>query len=125
MLGTVEVSHFMPLGSDGRRGERVIRLPDRTFRSFVSELGVESTGELEDTSINVGSLWVSNLGRIEPSESCTYVLGREDTDERSDELWSETLEHVWRHCCGKHSSSSELFFSSVSKNRGSVSLQVQ
>lgn len=99
----------MPLGSNGRWRERVIRLPDCSLGPLVSKLGVVSTGKLKDSSVDIGSLLVSS-GNM-PDIVRTYVLGGQDTDERCDEVGSETLEHLWGHGSGQHSSSSKLHVS--------------
>lgn len=111
VLGTIEVPDFMPLGSNGRWSERVVCLPDCSFGPLVSKLGVVSTGKLKDTSVDIGSLLV-NLETL-PDIVRTYVLGGQDTDERCDEVGSETLEHLWGHGGSQHCSGGELRISCV------------
>jgi hypothetical protein len=99
----------MPLGSNGRWREGVIRLPDCSLGPLVSKLGVVTTGKLKDSSVDIGSLLVS-LESL-PDSMRTYVLGGQDTDEGCDKVGSETLEHLWRHGSSQHSSSSKLHVS--------------
>jgi hypothetical protein len=117
VFGTFEVSNFMPLGSDSRGSERVIRLPDCSLRPFVSKFRVVSTRKLKDTTVDIGSLLISST-RYATESAGTYIPSSQDTDEWRDEVGSETLKHLWWHSGSEHGSGSELTVSLVFSNGG-------
>jgi len=67
MLGPIKVPDFMPFGGDCRGGEGVVGLPDCSLGPLISQLRVVTTSELENSTVNVGSLLV-NFGSEDLSD---------------------------------------------------------